>query len=185
MPIFDSSIFDAAIFDVAGAAGSVTASLGATEAPDTASFSMTRRITLVAANGQYNQTSYDAAFAFFRVMYADTTSYSLVGYPATLGYARSIFLQSGNYTVTGNAARLYESAFFYIDSEVIYVPQEVSTLLIPPAALDADEPIVVPDEIQRLSLGFEDRQIAVPADEPIEELTEYRDAVGEARMRMA
>ena len=43
----------------------------------------------------------------------------------------------------------------------------------------------MPAEVQQIVLDFEDRQITVPADDPVEELTEYRSAVGEARMRTA
>jgi hypothetical protein len=153
--------------------GSSTISLGG---PD---------LMLEALGGTYVQTGHEVSFSYVRVLNADTTDYSLIGYPVTFSYERYFFAGPGNYTVTGNTARLYGSAFFYIDSEIIFVPQEVSTLLIPPAALDADEPIVVPAEIQLLSLDLEDRQITVPADESIEELTEYREAVGEARMRMS
>ena len=168
---------------------------------------MTRKLELVAENGTLTIAGKEAVLRAERQLYADKGSltytgnnadlsrdyrvvaelgsYTIQGNPADLNYSRAILLQSGSYTVSGQAARLYESSFFYNDSEVIYVPQEINTVLVPPAVQDADETIVVPAEVQRLTLDFEDRQITVPADDPVEELAEYRESVAEARMRTA
>ena len=135
----------------------------ATEAPDTASFSINRAFRLDAAKGGYTYTGYAGLLVFSRGISAGFGGYNVTGYSTALTAAKVIRVDNGTYTVTGHAARLYESSFFYNDVEVIYVPAEV----------------------QRLTLDFENRQIAVLADEPVEELTEYRESVAEARMRTA
>lgn len=168
-----------------GVYNGVVADLHVSEAPDTASFSVKRTFTLVASNDTYGVAGQPITFRADRVFSLAAATYSVDGQIVYLKRPRFIIAQTGNYTVTGIAARLYESSFFYTDSEVIYAPQELDTVLVPPAVVDADENIVVPAEVQLVMLGFEDREIAVPADEPIEELAEYRESAAEARLRTA
>ena len=79
---------------------------------------------------------------------------------------------------------MYESTFFYTDSEIIYVPQEINTILIDPAVVDAGITIEVPFEIQTATLDYEDRTIIIPVNDNIEELTEYRESLAESRLRV-
>lgn len=158
----------------------------ATPAFDAASFyseGFFTRSPLDAAAGTYTVVGYPVTFAVDRALLAGAGQYTIGGYSVTLAHNHVISAQSGNYTVTGQAASLYNELFFYIDVEVIYVPQETNFVLVPPAVVSADETIAVPAEVQLLTLDFEDRQITVPVDDPIEELAEYRESAAEARLR--
>jgi hypothetical protein len=139
----------------------ISAVLGATEAADTAAISITRNVGLDAESGMYTQTGYTSALMYGRGVAAEPYSYAINGNPAALVWDRVIITQPGNYTIDGFSARLYQSSFFYTDSEIIYVPEELHTLV----------------------LDCENRLIAVPAGAAVEELAEYRESAVEARMR--
>jgi hypothetical protein len=170
----------------------------------TVAFSATRKFYLNTTS--YTQTGNSALFTYVRKLISDYGIISLTGNSNTFQRGVSISAVSGtyqqagglvtfthnypfnlgtiNYLSNGYAARLYESTFFYTDSEIIYVPQEINTILIDPAVVDAGITIEVPFEVQTATLDYEDRTIIIPVNDNIEELTEYRESLAESRLRV-
>jgi len=84
--------------------------------------------------------------------------------PGTLRFVHGYQFISitATYQYTGYAARLYESSFFYVDNEIIYVPWSQSSIMI----------------------SEENRTITILPAYPTEELAEYRTETAEPRLRV-
>lgn len=165
----DASVLDGLVLaaveaaDTAAGDASVywAADLAATEAQDTADFTVVRNVPFAVESGVVTLQGNDARLATTRQLCADPAQYSLSGNVAILAHYRMLNTGSGDYNIAGATPRLYQSSFFYNDTEIVYVPQE----------------------IQDVQLVFEERTVFVPAGPTAERLAEYRESSGEARLR--
>ena len=117
---------------------------------------------LAAATDSYALTGQAVSFRSGFNLFALPGQYAFNGYDAALVHGYWINAgQNAQYTVTGSAARLLQSSYFYTDSEVIYVPDQVRTMAVLP----------------------EERYILVPPKPVLEEYAEDRTVEAEARIR--
>jgi hypothetical protein len=152
-----------------------TATLAATEARDTAAFSAQRIISLDADAGTFTLTGNDAELLRIRTLPADFGSYTVTGEDAGLIYDRVIQAERGTYTYTGVPALIYHTIFFYADSEIVYVPAEVKTIVMGSQNL-LDEGVSVPAESRLVVMSYEERAVWVPPQvrvEPLEQAEQH------------
>lgn len=89
-------------------------------------------------------------------------SYAITPGTSNLVHGYNFFSVTATYQYTGYSARLYESSFFYVDNEIIYVPWSQSSIMV----------------------SEENRTIALLPTYPTEELAEYRTETAEPRLRV-
>jgi trimeric autotransporter adhesin len=187
---FDAILLDGLVLDATETPDALSASaqvftpitLAATEAQDTADVQVIRAVPFNVAPGVVTLQGNDAALTAERFFYPEAAQYSYSGNVATLAYYRRVNPASAGYSVIGHTPRLYQSSFFYIDTEIVFVPLDVQHIFVAPESR-TDDVITVPAGVQRLTLDFEDRLILMPADLDVERLPEYRDSEAEPRLR--
>ncbi len=118
--------------------------------------------TVTITTGTYNLTGNAIAFGRLINFLFGTGSITVTPYNPTLIHGYSLSNNTGSYLATGHDPDLYRTTFFYIDSQVVYVPYEIRTMF----------------------LEYEDRTLQIEAREGIEELSEDRVAVAENRIRV-
>lgn len=135
--IFDSAIFDHKTFDAA-------------------------TNQLVAVQGSYVVAGQTTGLIATRNLLATTSSYAVTAGTSNFVHGYNFFSVTAVYQYTGYSPRIYESSFFNVDNEIIYVPWSQSSIMI----------------------SEENRTIAILPDYPTEELAEYRTETAEPRLRV-
>jgi hypothetical protein len=135
--IFDSAIFDHSTFDTA-------------------------TNQLVAVQGTYTLAGQEVIIRHDWQLAGQTESYLINPGTSDLVHGYWIEPVTGTYQSIGYSALLYESSFFYIDNEIIYVPWSQSSIMV----------------------SGENRTVALLPTPVVEELVEYRTETAEPRLRV-
>ena len=114
-----------------------------------------------AAVGAFTVSSNQATLRVERYLAGERGSFEVSGKDVVLRARRVLLASASQFTITGYA-RLQQAAFFYGDPEIVYVPWEMETFLLPE----------------------EYRIITLPSKSPIEELLEDRVLNTEPRLRV-
>jgi hypothetical protein len=106
---------------------------------------------LIAESGVYTIFGTTLAPQLDRRFAIESGTYNIFGTDLPLVRTAAMFPESGIYTIFGTDVRVYQSAFFYGDAEMIWVPPEVRTMRLAPEPRDMHvegkpEPELVGDE---------------------------------------
>jgi hypothetical protein len=135
--IFDTAIFDHNTFDAA------TNQLVA----DQAVYTVAGQIAVIRHDWQ---------------LVTNPGAYDTIPGTSNLVHGYNFFSVTAVYQYTGYSPRIYESSFFYVDNEIIYVPWSQSSIMV----------------------SGENRTIALLPTATVEELAEYRTETAEPRLRV-
>lgn len=84
--------------------------------------------SFTASSETYSLAGQDAAIQFSRVLNVDPAIYVQTGY-AVLDVVGGP-VESTSYLLNGNPIRFFKSSFYYSDTEIIYVPEELRGMLV-------------------------------------------------------
>lgn len=107
---------------------------------------------LTVDSGVYNIVGSDVTMLLSKAFAVESGIYTIIGSDVPMTHKVVLIPESGIYTIFGTDVRVYQTAFFYGDVEMIWVPPEVRTMALAPEPRDmhvqADdhEPELVGDE---------------------------------------